>query len=138
MAHPGQSSAVRGGPGLPTAQVAVRLSRETRPSRRRGMETYRDIDAVGTALRTRDIHEVLVLGAGYAGLPAAKRLARQVRPDEVRVTLVTLSDEFVERPRLHQIAAGRPVPRLRLRDVLAGTGVRLTTARVTELGVRGR
>jgi len=34
-------------------------------------------------------HEVLVLGAGYAGLPAAKRLARQVRADEVSVTLVT-------------------------------------------------
>ena len=34
-------------------------------------------------------HKVLVLGAGYAGLVAAKRLARQVRGDEVSVTLVT-------------------------------------------------
>ena len=34
-------------------------------------------------------HHVVVLGAGYAGFPAAKRLARQVYPAEVSVELVT-------------------------------------------------
>jgi NADH:quinone reductase (non-electrogenic) len=52
------------------------------------------------------VHEVVVLGAGYAGLPAAKRIARQTHASEVRVTLVSASREFVERPRLHQLAVG--------------------------------
>ena len=28
-------------------------------------------------------HVVVVLGAGYAGMPAAQRLARQVRPEDI-------------------------------------------------------
>lgn len=76
-------------------------------------------------------HRVVIIGAGYAGLPAAKRLARQVRSDEVTVTLVSASDEFVERPRLHQIAVGQDVGRVRLSRYLEGSGVDLVVASVT-------
>ncbi|MPZ97532.1 MAG: oxidoreductase, partial [Propionibacteriales bacterium] len=45
-------------------------------------------------------HRVVMLGAGYAGLPAARRLANQVRSDEVEVTVVSSRPTFLERPRL--------------------------------------
>ena len=74
-------------------------------------------------------HRVVVLGAGYAGLPAAKRLARQVYPDEVSVELVTESPRFVERPRLHQLATGQRLRDLPLTELLAGSAVRLRIGR---------
>ncbi|WKX71883.1 NAD(P)/FAD-dependent oxidoreductase [Streptomyces sp. XD-27] len=76
-------------------------------------------------------HHILVLGAGYAGLGAAKRAARLLASADVRVTLVNATDRFVERIRLHQLAAGQPLPDLPLADLLAGTGVDLVVATVT-------
>jgi NADH dehydrogenase FAD-containing subunit len=52
-------------------------------------------------------HRIVVLGAGYAGLVTARRLANE---EDVRVTLVNASDRFVERVRLHQVAAGHRLP----------------------------
>jgi NADH dehydrogenase len=56
---------------------------------------------------------VLVLGAGYAGLMAALRLSRRAGGG-ARVTVVNGSDGFMERIRLHQLAAGQ---RLRVHSV---------------------
>lgn len=50
---------------------------------------------------------ILVLGAGYAGLTAAARLARRARG--ATLTLVDASDRFVPRIRLHQLASGETV-----------------------------
>ncbi|HEX4016899.1 MAG TPA: FAD-dependent oxidoreductase [Frankiaceae bacterium] len=83
-------------------------------------------------------HRVVVLGAGYAGLPAAKRLAREVFADEVEVTLVSAGPEFVERPRLHQIATGQRVMRHPLAGLLAGTPVRLRIGTVAGLDLDRR
>lgn len=47
--------------------------------------------------------KVVILGGGYAGVSAAKRLART--RDDVDVTLVNPRAEFVERIRLHQFVA---------------------------------
>ncbi|GAA4974157.1 NADH dehydrogenase FAD-containing subunit [Nonomuraea thailandensis] len=81
---------------------------------------------------------IVVLGAGYAGLGAAKRAARRLRGTDVRVTLVNVSDRFVERVRLHQLAAGQELADLPLRGLLDGTGVQLMVAGVTgiDLGAR--
>ncbi|HEY1180367.1 MAG TPA: FAD-dependent oxidoreductase [Phytomonospora sp.] len=68
-------------------------------------------------------HRVVVLGAGYAGLTAAARLARRVDTGRVSVTLVNARDSFVQRPRLHQAATGQRPPSPALADLLAGTGV---------------
>ena len=76
-------------------------------------------------------HRVVVLGAGYAGFPAAKRLARQVYAEEVSVELVTAAARFVERPRLHQLATGQQLRDLPLTELLAGTAVRLRIGRVS-------
>jgi NADH dehydrogenase len=84
------------------------------------------------------MHDVLVLGAGYAGLVAAKRLARQVRADEVTVTLVTAFPDFVERPRLHQVATGQRIAPVPVASFLAGTDVRLVVASVTDIDLAER
>lgn len=84
------------------------------------------------------MYQVVIIGAGYAGIPAAVRLARQVRLDEVAVTLVSASKTFVERPRLHQLAVGQPIRQVPLTDYVARAGVRLRIARVTGLDLDGR
>lgn len=99
--------------------------------------TTQDQNTVRSA-GSRHPYRVVVLGAGYAGLLAAKRLAATVFADEVEVTLVNASAEFVERPRLHQVGTGQPIPVVGLRALLAETGVRLVVATVTDLDLDGR
>jgi NADH dehydrogenase FAD-containing subunit len=74
-------------------------------------------------------HKVVFLGAGYAGLPAAERLANQVFPGEVEVVVLTESPAFVERPRLHQLATGQTLRDLQLDRFLSRSGVRLRIGR---------
>ncbi|MFC8277155.1 NAD(P)/FAD-dependent oxidoreductase [Streptomyces sp. NPDC057271] len=71
---------------------------------------------------------VLVLGAGYAGLMAALRLA-----PHAHVTLVDPADRFTERVRLHERAAGRPDVAHPLAGFLCGTGIEHVAARATAL-----
>jgi len=78
-----------------------------------------------------------VLGAGYAGLMAAMRLAKKTRPD-VAVTLVNAADSFSERVRNHQIASGQPVGRHPLASLLRGTRIRFVQAAVTDVDPSGR
>lgn len=80
-------------------------------------------------------HRIVVLGAGYAGANATGRLARRLHADDVEITLVNADSEFVERVRLHQLASGQKLPHRQLRDVYAGTGVQVKTARVTSVDV---
>ncbi|MCG5216750.1 FAD-dependent oxidoreductase [Streptosporangium soli] len=76
-------------------------------------------------------HRILVLGAGYAGVYVAGNLARRLSPADTEITVVNAVPDFVERLRLHQLAAGREIEAQQLADVFAGTGVRLRLARVT-------
>ncbi|GIJ62483.1 NAD(P)/FAD-dependent oxidoreductase [Virgisporangium aurantiacum] len=76
-------------------------------------------------------HRIVVLGAGYAGAYAAGNLARQLSPADTEITVVNAEPQFVERMRLHQLAAGREIKALKLADAFAGTGIRLRVARVT-------
>ncbi|MGK5555963.1 NAD(P)/FAD-dependent oxidoreductase [Actinomadura kijaniata] len=80
-----------------------------------------------------DTHHVVILGAGYAGMMCAVRLARRTRRLGVRITLVNPSELFVERLRLHQVAGGQTLPGHRVTDVLAGTGVTFVRGRATAL-----
>jgi NADH dehydrogenase len=67
-------------------------------------------------------HRVVVLGAGYAGILAANRIRASLTTAEagrVRVTMVNRTPEFIERVRLHEVAAGvRPSAALPLGQVL--------------------
>ncbi|RJL33241.1 NAD(P)/FAD-dependent oxidoreductase [Bailinhaonella thermotolerans] len=81
---------------------------------------------------------LVVVGAGYAGLAAAKRAAHRLRGTGIRVTLVNASDRFVERVRLHELAAGHTLRDLPLAGLLAGSGVEPVVATVTGLDPESR
>lgn len=83
-------------------------------------------------------HHIVVLGAGYTGLFSAIRLAHRTRRTDVKITLVNPSSRFVERLRMHQIAAGQELADHQIPDLLAGTGVTFVqgTATAIEAGAR--
>ncbi|GAQ68046.1 NAD(P)/FAD-dependent oxidoreductase [Streptomyces scabiei] len=78
-------------------------------------------------------HRIVVLGAGYAGAYGAGTLARRLSPADTEITVVNAEPDFVQRLRLHQLAAGQEIEAPQLADVFAGTGIRLCLARVTSL-----
>ena len=83
-------------------------------------------------------HRIVVLGAGYAGAFSAGCLARRLHPADFEITVVNAEPDFVERLRLHQLAAGQDLRHRPLAEVFAGTGIRLRVARVTGLDVEHR
>ncbi|MFI7239620.1 NAD(P)/FAD-dependent oxidoreductase [Streptomyces cyaneofuscatus] len=83
-------------------------------------------------------HRIIVIGAGYAGAIAAGRLARRLRSEDVAITLVNPEPDFVERVRMHQLAAGQELRARPLAEMFAGTGVRLRLAKVTAVDVDRR
>jgi NADH dehydrogenase FAD-containing subunit len=77
---------------------------------------------------------IVILGAGYAGLLAALRLAGRTRgAQQPRITLVSNTPFFVERIRLHQRAAGQTLRRQPLDSLLRGTGITLHLGHVTHI-----
>jgi NADH dehydrogenase len=75
--------------------------------------------------------KTLIIGGGYAGVATALRLSRRARKlgRHANITLVNESDQFVERIRLHQAAAGQHLRRRALRPLLARAGVKLLVGR---------
>lgn len=87
---------------------------------------------------TRDAApRVVVLGAGYAGLTAAKVVARRTK-GRAAVTLINERYAFHERMRNYQIAAGRPPREIPIRNLLRGAEVDLTVGRVTRIDTARR
>src|SRR5438132_12202800 len=82
--------------------------------------------------------KVVIIGAGYAGLLAAVRLAGKARRLPVQFTLVNGSDVFVERLRLHEFAANRRIKRRPLSSVLRDTGIDFFQGRVIKLDAAER
>ncbi|WP_167477760.1 NAD(P)/FAD-dependent oxidoreductase [Nocardia arthritidis] len=78
-------------------------------------------------------HRIVVLGAGYAGAFSAGYLARQLHSDDFEITVINAEPDFVERLRLHQLAAGHDLRHRPLAEVFAGTGIRLRLARITSV-----
>lgn len=76
-------------------------------------------------------HRIIVLGAGYSGAVAAGRLARRLHREDVAITLVNAEPDFVERVRMHQLAAGQDLRPRPFGEMFAGTGVELKLAKVT-------
>lgn len=75
---------------------------------------------------------VAIIGAGYAGLFAARRI--RAGGDDIEVTLVDPATAWTERTRLHQVAAGdSSVDSMPLDDLFAGTPVRTIAATVVDL-----
>ena len=77
-------------------------------------------------------YDVVVMGAGYAGLMAALRLAR--RKWQLRIVLVNSSDQFVERVRLQESIAAAVAPRIpSISAFVARTGIEFIRGNVTSL-----
>ncbi|SDL52799.1 NADH dehydrogenase, FAD-containing subunit [Glycomyces sambucus] len=83
-------------------------------------------------------HRITVLGAGFAGTWAAGTLARRLHRDDVAITVVNAEADFVERFRLHQVAAGTDLRRRDLAAVFTRTGVRFRHAAVTAVDAAAR
>jgi NADH dehydrogenase FAD-containing subunit len=66
--------------------------------------------------------QVVILGAGYAGLLAALRLSHKTNDANVSITLVNAGDTFIERTRQHQVSAGQRVQAHKIEHMLRGTG----------------
>ena len=82
------------------------------------------------------MENVVVLGGGYAGILAATRLVQKGLP--ARVTLVDAKDHFVERIRLHQVAAGDDLPRRPYAPFLTKLGVGFVQARAEEIDLEAQ
>lgn len=81
----------------------------------------------------QDRPRVVVVGGGYGGMTAALRAAGRTRRRGAQVTLIDMSHSFVERIRLHQLAAGQQLVRRPIARLLRGTGVTFIQGRVLRL-----
>ncbi|MRH91548.1 FAD-dependent oxidoreductase [Nocardia sp. SYP-A9097] len=89
-------------------------------------------------MNTDHTHQIVVLGAGYTGMLAAVRLARNTRKLDTRVTLVNPSARFTERLRMHQVAAGQELTDFGIPELLDGSGVRFHQAAATAIDTAAR
>lgn len=77
---------------------------------------------------------IVILGAGYAGMMTALRLSHTThKRADVTVTLINAGAYFVERIRLHELAAGNPPKRHMIMELLRGSGVEFIQAGVKEV-----
>ncbi len=77
-------------------------------------------------------YDVVILGAGYAGLMAALRLNR--KKQALRVALVNISDRFVERVRLQECIVAEVEPRIpSISAFLAGSRIEFICGRIVSL-----
>jgi len=82
-------------------------------------------------------YDVVILGAGYAGLMAALRLNRKNQP--LRVALINVTDRFVERVRLQESIVAEVERRIpSISALLAGTRIEFICGRIVSLDDRYR
>jgi NADH dehydrogenase FAD-containing subunit len=82
--------------------------------------------------KTLPAFDVVILGAGYAGLMAALRLSRKRR--KLRIALVSASDRFLERVRLQESIVAPVAARIpSISAFLARTNIEFFCGRVTSL-----
>jgi NADH:ubiquinone reductase (H+-translocating) len=83
------------------------------------------------------VYDVVILGAGYAGLMAALRLRRS--KETLRVALINASDQFLERVRLQESIVTEVTPRIpSIKAFLAGSGVEFICGTVISLDANRR
>ncbi|MEM7335023.1 MAG: FAD-dependent oxidoreductase [Chloroflexota bacterium] len=66
---------------------------------------------------------ILILGGGYAGLMAALRLSGRTKKLSTKITLINGSEQFVERPRLPEVAVGKKIEQQSIQEMLRQTSV---------------
>ena len=83
-------------------------------------------------------HEVVVLGGGYAGIVAARRIAKGLRGERAKVTLVSRDAHFVERVRMHELAGGKPPRPVPIEGMLRGTDAAFVQGVVRSIDLSAR
>jgi len=82
-------------------------------------------------------YDVVILGAGYAGLMAALRLNR--KKPALRVALINASDQFIERVRLQESIVGEVKPRIAsISALLAGSRIEFICGNIISLDAKQR
>ena len=71
-----------------------------------------------TERSTQTVPQIIVIGAGYAGLLAARRLALKTEASDRSITLINQRETFAERTRFHQIASNQSPKLHQIRDLL--------------------
>lgn len=84
-------------------------------------------------MNTQHATQIVVLGAGYAGLMTALRLAKKTRRDNTAITLVNATDTFVERIRNQQLATNQSLKSHSITRMIRGMGITFVQGRVTAL-----
>ena len=82
-------------------------------------------------MNSKNKTQIIVVGAGYAGVMATLRLSGKTRGLEVVITLVNSNDHFIQRPRLHQVATHQVVPQKPIVEMLRGHKVKFVPGWVT-------
>lgn len=82
--------------------------------------------------------QIVILGAGYAGLMAALRLSNRMQRGQAHITLINAHDTFNERIRLHQVASGQQTRTHRIKDLLRGKPVTFLQAMIRDLDPKER
>lgn len=80
--------------------------------------------------------KIVIIGAGYAGVLTAKRLAKKVKKDDVEITLINKNTYHTMLTELHEVAAGRVGEesiRMELADIFAHRNVNVVIDEVTEI-----
>ena len=77
--------------------------------------------------------QIIVIGAGYAGIMAALRLSGKTKGLGVEITLINGVDHFIQRPRLHQVATHQAVPQKPIAEMLRGHAINFVTGWVTAI-----
>lgn len=82
-------------------------------------------------------YDVVILGAGYAGLMTALRLNR--KKQALRIALINASDQFLERVRLQESIVAKVKPRIpSISALLAGTNIEFICGHIVSLDANRR
>lgn len=84
-------------------------------------------------MMTQKTISIIVLGGGYAGVMAALRVAGRTRGLHATVKLINRSADFVERPRLPEVAVGKQLQQRSIEAMLDGSSAEFLQAEVTKI-----
>ena len=86
----------------------------------------------------KETKQILVIGAGYAGLMAAMRLRKRLLGSAYGVMVVDSGAKFRERVRLHQFVVGQKVRTRSFRAMLAPAGIQFCQGKVIAIDRHAR